>query len=307
MGKPNSETKTKKSQRSSRQLVDKSRSVGQESESEADEVPTSTHQRFGSSSDEEREHNEDCDHNEDKGCGDDDLNEGDEESDQDDFELEDKDEDEIRNDLSAMSFEELQALKERIGLKMYKEAVFGEQRKRSKVNFKRENKNRPREESAKRPVSVIREVFQTKKKAHNDPRFDPRAGEYSEKVFKSTYSFISDLRSKERAELEEMLRSESDPEQRKTIKKLLQRMKNREATEKQKRRQSKIDEEYRKFVAESKEHGVTPKFLSKKERRQVELAERFRELKKVGKLDKYLEKRRKKNVRKERKHLPGIG
>jgi ribosomal RNA-processing protein 36 len=47
----------------------------------------------------------------------------------------------IREELSKMSFEELQKLKEQLGSKVYNEAIFGTSQTK-KTNFKRENKNR---------------------------------------------------------------------------------------------------------------------------------------------------------------------
>jgi hypothetical protein len=47
----------------------------------------------------------------------------------------------IRDELSKMSFEELQKLKEQLGSKVYNEAIFGTSQMK-KTCFKRENKNR---------------------------------------------------------------------------------------------------------------------------------------------------------------------
>ncbi|KAF5280351.1 hypothetical protein FQR65_LT03160 [Abscondita terminalis] len=56
----------------------------------------------------------------------------------------------IRKQISTMSFEDLQNLKEKIGSKEYNSVVFGTQKNIKKPsNFKRENKNRPRERSSK--------------------------------------------------------------------------------------------------------------------------------------------------------------
>ena len=41
------------------------------------------------------------------------------------------------------------------------------------------------------------------------------------------------------------------------------------------------------------------------DRRKLELADKFRDLKKSGKLNKYLAKKRKKNAQKEKRKLPG--
>lgn len=227
-------------------------------------------------------------------------------SDEEDFELEDKSEVEIRNDLSTMSFEELQALKEKIGLKMYKEAVFGVDSKRAKKSFKRDNKNRPREMSAKHQVPVYREVFQAKKKVHQDPRFSSSAGEFNERVFRQTYSFVQDIKAKERKELEAMLHEERDPQQRKVLKGLLQKMKNQEVSEQLKAKKAELEKQYHKYLIDHQKEGEKPMFLNKTEKRKIQLAEKFKELKKAGKLEKYLEKKRKKNAGKERKHLPAL-
>lgn len=80
----------------------------------------------------------------------------------------------IRAELSNLSFEELQKLKERIGAKVYNEAIFGTKPIQNKQNviktFKRENKNRPREMSSKVPVSMIRSEDKVRRKEIRDPR-----------------------------------------------------------------------------------------------------------------------------------------
>lgn len=79
----------------------------------------------------------------------------------------------IRTQLSTLSFEELQKLKERIGAKVYNEALFGKntvgKSKEERKIFKRENKNRPREVSSKKPVPMF-DVPKAKKKEVRDPR-----------------------------------------------------------------------------------------------------------------------------------------
>lgn len=48
----------------------------------------------------------------------------------------------IRQELSEMSFEDLQKLKEKIGLRVYNQTVFGTKEQKPKEEFKRANKNR---------------------------------------------------------------------------------------------------------------------------------------------------------------------
>ncbi|KAK8786911.1 hypothetical protein V5799_023310 [Amblyomma americanum] len=226
-------------------------------------------------------------------------------SSEDEHERGEKSEEDMSSSLPHMPFDAHQALKEKIGLKMYEEAVFGSDRRKSKQHFTRENKNRPREMSAKRQVPVFREVFQVKKKVHQDPRFSASTGEFDEKVFRESYSFINDIRAKERDEVAAMVRHEKDPQRRMTLQKLLKKMENQEATEKMKRVKANLDEQYSQFLASHRERK--PIYLNKTTKRKIELAERFKQLKKAGKLEKYLEKKRKKNVQKERKRLPSSG
>jgi len=72
----------------------------------------------------------------------------------------------IRDELRQMSLEEIQALKEELGLKVYNQALgldpkgkLKRKEKRPKqLVFKRENKNRPREQSSKKTVARLRDV-----------------------------------------------------------------------------------------------------------------------------------------------------
>ncbi len=111
-----------------------------------------------------------------------------------------------------MSIEEIQRLKEKIGLKLYNKAVTGGAKEKkkastSKQDFKRENKvtlpimlliyrvsnpvskqNRPREMSSKKPVARFRDVVgvsseqNAKVAGRRDPRFDSLCGEFDNKV-----------------------------------------------------------------------------------------------------------------------------
>ena len=92
----------------------------------------------------------------------------------------------IREEISGMSIEELLALKEKIGSKMFDQGLGLAKKSSYKDKFKRENKNRPRMEPiSKRPVKRSQDVVGVKseaKKQFRDPRFDPLCGEYDEKV-----------------------------------------------------------------------------------------------------------------------------
>ena len=65
-------------------------------------------------------------------------------------------------------------------------------------DFKRLNKNRPQEISSKKRVSSFRNVFQVKKKEFIDPRFNSAFGEYKPEFFRKRYTFINEIRVKEK-------------------------------------------------------------------------------------------------------------
>lgn len=93
----------------------------------------------------------------------------------------------IRSQLSTLSFEELQKLKEKVGAKVYKEALFGTREKKNEIKlFKRENKNRPREMSAKKPVPMVTKLPASIK--NNEIR-DPRLVH----LVLSTYTYLLTL------------------------------------------------------------------------------------------------------------------
>merc|ERR1712013_141225 len=80
--------------------------------------------------------------------------------------------------------------------------------------------------SSKKTVGRFREVVQVAKKERRDPRFDPLCGEFNDKLFKESYQFVNEVKSKELVELKKQLRTEEDHERREEVKYLIQRMEN---------------------------------------------------------------------------------
>lgn len=103
----------------------------------------------------------------------------------------------IRQELSNLTFEELLNLKAKLGTKEYNEAMFGSSSHRStstanerkkRKEFKRLNKNRPREISSKVRVPLVREIVRVPhvtQKVVRDPRFEEKCGKLKEKVIGS--------------------------------------------------------------------------------------------------------------------------
>ncbi|KAL5283746.1 RRP36 family protein [Megaselia abdita] len=216
--------------------------------------------------------------------------------------------DSFRDEIKSMSFEELMKLKEQLGSRDYNEAVFGEssskRRPKVKTDLKRLNKNRPREMSSKSCVPFLGHTERKQvEKTICDPRFEGEAGEYDAKKFKEDYSFLNEIRETEAKDLKAKLRETVDPEEKKTIKLLIQRLENKIREEKKWRLKEDAKKEEAKAVREARESGKTHIYMSKKEKKTKELVKKFEDLKKSGGLDKHLEKKRKKHTAKDRKKM----
>ena len=91
----------------------------------------------------------------------------------------------IRQELSNLSFEELQKLKEKIGSKKFNKTLLAGTSKKPEPavrEFKRANPNRPREMSSKCRKVEVKQAIQVPKVFKSDPRFDNLCGEFHEKV-----------------------------------------------------------------------------------------------------------------------------
>lgn len=235
-------------------------------------------------------------------------------------------------ELSQTPFEELLKLRDKLGTKAYDETIVRKLDKsvaKNKNNknqvFKRANKNRPQEMSSKKPVGGVREVFAVKKKTEEqlrrDPRFEEQSGHFSQNVFDKTYAFLKEKKLKELNDLKKMLKRTKDEDKRKELSYLLQRMNNQMMAEEIKQKKKQIETNVRKDL--SQELGTKKTFVNKCKHfcrlpsllslifhslsatlKRLELVDRFKQLKKSGKLKKYLEKKRKRNAMRERKKIP---
>eukprot|EP00090_Calanus_glacialis_P035504 TRINITY_DN60601_c0_g1_i1.p1 TRINITY_DN60601_c0_g1~~TRINITY_DN60601_c0_g1_i1.p1 ORF type:complete len:402 (-),score=176.42 TRINITY_DN60601_c0_g1_i1:32-1237(-) len=207
-----------------------------------------------------------------------------------------------RDKLTKMSIEDIQNLKERLGLKLFHQKMSGTAPVRGKkVDFKRENKNRPREMSSKKTVGRFREVVQVAKVQQRDPRFDPLCGEFDEKLFKDNYKFVNEMKSQDLTFLKKQIREEEDPERRKSIKYLIQRTENQlrqEAQNKVKEQELAVERDQKKDQLEA---GVKPFYVSKSKQKEIKLVDQYEKLKQSGGLDNYIRKKTKKNLVKDRK------
>ncbi|XP_041969163.1 ribosomal RNA processing protein 36 homolog [Aricia agestis] len=213
----------------------------------------------------------------------------------------------IKSEISSLSFEDLQKLKEKIGAKVYKEVVFGKNYSSPKVKtFKRENKNRPREMSSKKPVPFMRDVLPAiKRKEIRDPRFDPLCGSFDKKEFTENYNFLSEIRSNDVKAIKAELKETTDPEKQQKLKRLLQRLKEQQRTTTKEKIETDKKSSYRHSVEETYSQGKQPHFKNKSERRVESLVEQYEQLKKegTGRIQRHL-KRRQQKIKKRSQKAP---
>ncbi|XP_045537744.1 ribosomal RNA processing protein 36 homolog isoform X1 [Papilio machaon] len=215
----------------------------------------------------------------------------------------------IKNELSSLSFEDLQKLKERIGAKLYKEVVFGKKNNpetspKAKF-FKRENKNRPREMSSKRPVRMLRDTGKVKKTEIRDPRFDPLCGEFDKKEFAENYNFLSDMLYEDIKSIRAELKQTTDPEKVLKLKRLLQSLNEQHRANRKARVQREKVEKQKKDVEKVFREGKQPYFKNKSELRVETLVNQYEELKKegTGRIQRHL-KRRQQKIKKRSNKAP---
>ncbi|GBP12824.1 Ribosomal RNA processing protein 36 homolog [Eumeta japonica] len=214
---------------------------------------------------------------------------------------------EIRKELSALSSDELQKLKEKMGLKLFNEALFGKKTiERNK--FKRENKNRPREVSSKKPVSMIRDVGTVSKKTEfRDPRFDPLCGTFDKKEFQENYSFLSDQKKKDLKKVMKEMKETDDPERKLQCRRLIQRLKDQMRSEKRNKTDKELNEKHKQDYEDTLQKGIQPHFATKSERRIETLVKQYEELKSEGipRIQRHL-KRRQQKLKKKSHRLPAV-
>nr|SVE74461.1 EOG090X0E8U [Daphnia barbata] len=211
----------------------------------------------------------------------------------------------VREELSALTFEELQKLKEKIGSKKFNQTLTGIKKKAdARTDFKRANPNRPREISSKSRRIEPKVAVQVRKVFHNDPRFDNLCGEFREKTFYKNYDFINKMKEDEVKKLKEELQDETQPRRIEKIKYLIQRMENQMRSEKMRKLEEEKHAQQKQLMIDAMNEGKSPYFATKSVRKEQNLKFKFEELKEEGRLSQYMAKKRKHNAQRDRRHMP---
>ncbi|XP_066599074.1 ribosomal RNA processing protein 36 homolog [Prorops nasuta] len=216
----------------------------------------------------------------------------------------------IRTELSHMSFQDLLKLKEKIGTKVYNDALFGTRAisdtPKSKNDFKRANKNRPQEMSSKKPMFKIQQHLPLKRTVPRDPRFDSLCGTYNAKAFKNAYSFIDKMKENDLKALKDELKNSDDPKMIKKVKYLIQRLENqlKEGKKQEQMKEQKSNEN--KHIIKSIKEGKRPAYKKKSEKKLLNLVSQYEQLSDQGKVKKHIERLRKKNLHKARLKMKAL-
>ncbi|KAG7327777.1 hypothetical protein KOW79_009383 [Hemibagrus wyckioides] len=212
---------------------------------------------------------------------------------------------ELRPDLSTMSFEEIMRLQSKIGTKACNKLIHeAKKKKQDSEPAKRLNKERPQEISAKKPVSFLRKVGSAKGPILRDPRFDDLSGEFKPEVFSQTYRFINDLRQREAEMVKKKLKKVKSNAKKEELKSFLKRMENQKRNLERREQQREKELSYKRKQRALVGDGHRPFYLKKSDKKKLQLAEKYSELKKSGKLENFLSKKRKRNAVKDRRKMP---
>lgn len=206
----------------------------------------------------------------------------------------------IREEMSHVPLSELKAMQDKLGLKAFNKLKTGGSSSRTPApSFKRENKNRPSELSARKPVP--RNMSVSKTKTSRDPRFDDLSGDYNEKIFKNAYGFLSEVKLKEKVKLKKLMTQTKSKDRKIQLKQLYNRMEQQEASEKAKAKAEAMEKEWKRQELEKIKEGKKPFFMKKSQKKALIAEELRKEAEQSGSLHKSLAKRSKKLAAKERK------
>lgn len=138
-------------------------------------------------------------------------------------------------------------------------------------DFKRDNKNRPREMGAKRPVPLLGNAKAVHRKlaaetttAVRDPRFDPKCGEFDARKFKDNFAFVDEIKQRELVELRDRLKHSDDFKEQKKMKYLIQRMQNQDTEARKLKAREQMRNEEKAEIVTARKEGKAPRYRSER-------------------------------------------
>ncbi|MCJ1390763.1 rRNA biogenesis protein rrp36 [Xylographa bjoerkii] len=167
----------------------------------------------------------------------------------------------------------------------------------------RASKHAPTELSSKKAVSRKRSIVAAPMIAHRDPRFEALSGSLDTTKLDKNYSFLNDYRTSEISALKTNIRSTKDDVVKEALKRQLLSMESREKARAAKGVQQEVLREHRRREKEAVEKGKKPFYLKKGEQKKLALVKKFEGMGEK-KVERVIERRRKKKAGKERKGMP---
>uniref|UniRef100_A0A0E0EU01 rRNA biogenesis protein RRP36 n=1 Tax=Oryza meridionalis TaxID=40149 RepID=A0A0E0EU01_9ORYZ len=170
---------------------------------------------------------------------------------------------------------------------------------------RRASKKRPMEISTKVRPPRFREIIQVPKKVVRDPRFEPVYGPVDKEGFRKRYNFLfDDELPAEKEKLQKSIKKSKDPNAIEEMKSRITWIDKQLRSHPKKNVESEILREHIRKEREAAKTGKRPYYLKKSEIRERKLMNKYNELKEAGKLDAFMEKRRRKNASKDHRYMP---
>lgn len=171
--------------------------------------------------------------------------------------------------------------------------------------FHRSSNHAPTEISSKKAVTRKREVVAVKNRQARDPRFEPLGASLQAITLNKAYSFLDDYRETEMKDLKAAIKKTKDVEEKERLKRTLLVMESKKKAKLRKLKEQEIIDRHRKQEKALVKQGKKPFYLKKSEQKKQVLLDQFNELK-GKKLDRVIERRRKKIESKQKKKMPLI-
>jgi ribosomal RNA-processing protein 36 len=171
---------------------------------------------------------------------------------------------------------------------------------------KKRQRDTPAELSSKVPVGRFKKVVAVAKLDRRDPRFESAAGAFDQGVFDSAYSFLSEYKDSEIAELSKSVKGVKDAEQRKEVQGLLTQLQMQRSADERRKAVAKVTSGASKESRERVSSGGAAFYLKKRDLRELAAVERYKDLESKGgaAVDTALAKKRKRRAGKDRRRLP---
>ncbi|KAI0990701.1 hypothetical protein GJ496_009232 [Pomphorhynchus laevis] len=175
-------------------------------------------------------------------------------------------------------------------------STFSDGRKRR--NQYRKNNDSPVEMSSKKPSHAKQIKKNNLQYEVRDPRFNSKCGAFNPKWFVHSYSFLTDIRDKEINLMNQTLANCTDESDAEQLRRQIQRLQHQNEHMLIQKRNDEKEQTLNKALLQTAKIGNHIPFLRKSEKKILMLADKYRELKANGKVQSYLDNKKRKQEKK---------